>query len=39
MGENAYDVSMSTVRSVSGLASLVLNSGPFVTVNHCPFLK
>lgn len=34
----AYEVSMSTVRSVSGLAVDVLKLTPFCTVNHCPFL-
>lgn len=34
-----YDVNISVVRSVSGLATDVLKFGPFCTVNHCPFLE
>lgn len=34
-----YDVSMSAVRSVSGLAVDVLKLAPFLTVNHWLFLK
>jgi len=33
-----HDANISAVRSVSGLAVERLNSGPFVTVNHWPFL-
>lgn len=33
-----HDDNISAVRSVSGLAVERLNSGPFVTVNHWPFL-
>lgn len=36
--ESMYDVSISTVRSVSGFAVDVLKFGPLFTVNHCPFL-
>lgn len=32
------DTSMSAVRSVSSFSIEVLKFGPFVTVNHCPFL-
>jgi hypothetical protein len=35
---DAYDVNISTVKSVSGLAVEVLNSDPLRTVNHWPFL-
>jgi hypothetical protein len=31
---HTYDVSISTVRSVSGFAVEVLKFGPFLTVNH-----
>jgi len=34
-----HDANISAVRSVSGLAVERLNSGPFVTVNHWPFLN
>ena len=36
---DTHDVNISAVRSVSGLAVDRLNSGPFVTVNHWPFLN
>lgn len=34
-----HDANISAVRSVSGLAVDKLNSGPFVTENHWPFLN
>ena len=34
-----HDANISAVRSVSGLAVDRLNSGPFVTANHWPFLN
>jgi hypothetical protein len=34
-----HDANISAVRSVSGLAVERPNSGPFVTVNHWPFLN
>jgi hypothetical protein len=34
-----HNANISAVRSVSGLAVDKLNSGPFVTVNHWPFLN
>lgn len=38
-GKSAYEVIISTVRSVSGFAMDVLKLGPLCTVNHCPFLN
>lgn len=37
--KKAYEVSISTVRSVSGFAMDVLKLGPLCTVNHCDFLN